>query len=167
MQLRIDELMDKLGVGRVLSPSDTQPWSFCDTAKGVTCMAEVRMGMDNDEVEAEAQLIYDTPPAGKPPMEQICLIRAKPVSDGSWDSVLFRVRGEPYGQDKYNWQEKCCLFFSYLVQSLQMEEMPDVDKLLEEAFKGRDRGADQRGGGGGKSPKIKPAALMNVKKGGF
>lgn len=125
------------------------------------------MGMDSDEVEAEAQFVHDTPPAGKPAMEQVCLIRAKPVSDGAWDSVLFRVRGEPYGQDKYNWQEKCCVFFSFLVQSLQMNELPDVDELLEEAFRGRDRGADQRGSGGGKSPKIKPAALMNVKRGGF
>jgi hypothetical protein len=167
MQLRIDELMDKLGVGRLLGAYETQPWSFYDSAKGVTCNAEVRMGMDGDEVEAEAQMIYDTPPDGKPPMEQVCFIRNKPSGEGGWDSVIFRVRGEAYGQDKYNWQEKCCDFFQLLVQSLQMNEIPDVDDLLEQAFRGRDRGADQRGGGGGKSPKIKPAALMNIKKGGF
>ena len=167
MQLRIDELMDKLGVGRVLGAYETQPWSFYDPVKGITCSAEVRMGMDNDEIEAEAQFFYDTPPAGKSSMEQVCLIHAKPISEGQWDAVLFRVRNEPYGLDKYNWQEKCCLFFSLLVQSLQMEEVPDVDELLDEAFRGRDRGADQRGSGGGKSPKIKPAALMNIKKGGF
>lgn len=167
MQVNINELMDKLGVGRVLAPYETQPWSFCDSEKGQTCSAEVRMGLDGDEIEAEAQMMYDTPPAGKPPMEQICFIRAKPSGEGGWDSVLFRFRGETYGDDKYNWQEKGCIFFSLLVQSLQMNEMPDVDALLEEAFRGRDRGADQRGSGGGKSPKIKPGALMNIKKGGF
>lgn len=166
MQITINELMDKLGVGRLLSPYETQPWSFYDSAKGQTCSAEVRMGMDGDEIEAEVQMVYDTPPAGKPSMEQICFIRAKPSGEG-WDSVLLRVRGETYGADKYNWQEKGCVFFALLVQSLQMNEIPDIDELLEEAFRGRDRGADQRGGGGGKSPKIKPAALMNIKKGGF
>lgn len=166
MQLRIDELMDKLGVGRVLSPYETQPWSHYDAEKGITCSAEVRMGMDGDEVEAEAQMVYDTPPEGKPSMEQVCFIRVKPSGEGGWASVLFRVRGQPYGEDKYNWQEKCCLFFSLLAQSLQMNEIPDVDALLEEAFRGRDRGADQRGGGGGKSPKINTAQLLNKPKGG-
>jgi len=167
MQLRIDELMNKLGVGRVLGAYETQPWSLYDADHGMTCSAEVRMGMDGDEIETEAQMVYDTPPDGKPSMEQICFIRAKPSGDGQWDTVLFRVRGETYGEDQYNWQEKCCDFFASLVQSLQMDEIPDVDDLLEEAFRGNDRGADQRGSGGGKSPKIKPAALMNVKKGGF
>lgn len=166
MQATINELMDKLGVGYVLGPYQTHPWSYYDSGKGITCSAEVRVDPDGNEVEAEAQFMYDTPPNGKPPMEQICLIRAAPISEGRWNVTHQRIRGEHYGKDISRWEEKSCLFFSLLVQALQQSEIPDVEALIEEAFKGKDRYHDQYGGGGGKSPKIKPGALLNMGKGG-
>ena len=88
---------------------------------------------DGNEVEAEAQMMYDAPPAGKPPMEQICYLRAEP-SGGAWDVTVFRVRGQPYGQDKGNWPDKACDFFALLARALQVDEIPNVDELLDEAF---------------------------------
>lgn len=165
MQVNIDELMNKLGVGFVLGPYQTMPWSYTDVEAGVTCSAEVRMGPDGEEIEAEAQMMYDDPPEGVRPMEQICYIRAAPSKDGQWSVGLLRIRGEPYGQDIYNWEEKCCDFFAGLVRSLQLDEIPDIDELLDDAFHGGERFADQYGGGGGKSPKIRAGQVLGMKKG--
>ena len=46
-----------------------------------------------------------------------------------------------------------------------MEQIPDMDELIDEHFFGKERFYDQHGGGGGKSPKIKPGALLGMKKG--
>jgi len=164
-RVKLSELMDKIGVGYVLGPYQTAPWSVYDSATGTTCSAEVRMGPDNDEIEAEAQLMYETPPAGKKGMEQACYIRATPASEGLWEVSTLRIRGLPFGQDIMGWQEKACDFFSLLIAALQADEVPDIDALLEQAFY-KERGNDQYGSGGGKSPKIKPGRLMGMKKGG-
>lgn len=162
---RLDDVLAKLGVGYTLGPYQTAPWSCYDPDKDVTCSAEVRMGMDGDELEAEAQMMYDIPPAGKPPMEQICYIRLKPASDGQWGVSLLRVRGAPYGDGIQNWEEKCCNFFALLLQKLKLNEIPDIDELIEEAFGGKDRLADQTGGGG-KAPKVRMNKVLGMKKGG-
>lgn len=155
--------MEKLGVGYVLGPYQTCPWSFYQAEKGVTFSAEVRMGPDSDEVEAEAQLMYDNPASGMPSMEQVCYLRVTP-STGRWEVADQRVQGKPYGREITNWKEKSCDFFGLLVQKLKAEELPNIEELLDEAFR-KERGADQRGGGG-KAPKIRPGQLLNMKKGG-
>lgn len=160
----LKELCDKLGVGHPLSAYETFPWSAFAPDKGITASAEVRMGGDSEEIEAEAQLMYDTPPAGKPPMEQVCYIRATAAGD-RWTVVTLRVRGKPYGADISNWQNKSCIFFSLLVSSLKTDEIPDVDDCLEEAFYGKDRLGGGGGGGGGKSPKIKAGQVLGIKRG--
>lgn len=164
MRVSLDELMDKLAVGRVLSPYETLPWSCYDGDKGVTCSAEVRMSSDSDEVEAEVQLLYDEPPANGSMMEQICYIRAEPAQ-GLWAVKQLRVRGEPYGEKIYDWEGKSCDFFQGIVQSLQLNEIPDIDILLDEAFSGRERIGGGGRGGGGKKPKINSNALSGLKKG--
>jgi hypothetical protein len=163
-RITINELMDKIGVGRVLGPYESQPWSAHDAEKGLTCQAEVRMGGGNDEIEAEAQMVYDTPPPGKPPMEHVCYIRLVPVSGGQWNVTALRVRGAPYGKDIYNWEQKSCDFFNLIAQHLQRNQIPNIDELIEEAFASDERFRGTRGGGG-KSPKIKTSQLLDMKKG--
>lgn len=167
MRLPIKELMDKMGVGYVPGPYESVPWSAYDGEKGTTCSAEVRMGPDSNEIEGEIQFMYETPPPGKGPMEPICYLRAAPQADGNWNINDFKIRGEVYGQDKYNWEEKACTFFQLVVQELLAGNIPNIDDLLEEAFHSRDRFADQYGGGSSKSPKIKPEQMLNIKGRGF
>lgn len=166
MRITLKDLMDKLGVGYVLGPYETFPWSHYDSETGTTYSAEVRMGSDSDEVEAEIQKMYDTPPEGKPPMEPICYIRAVPASDQQWNVTALRIKGEPYGEGMYGWEEKSCDFFAAVTQALTIGQLPDIDDLIDIHFHSRERMNDQRGGGGGKSPKIRPAQLLNMKKGG-
>jgi hypothetical protein len=166
MTVSIDELCTKLGVGYTLGAYQTHPWSAYKGDKGMTCSAEVRMGTSGDEIEAEAQMMYDTPPAGKPSMEQICYLKATPSREGKWDVVALRIKGEPYGKDIPNWQEKSCTFFSMLVGALQGDEIPDIDELIEEAFHAKEKFYSQRQGGGGRAAKAKADQLLGMKKGG-
>lgn len=165
MRVTVNELMDRLGVGQVLKLCETYPLQCYDSDKGLTCNAEVRMSPSGDEVEAEVQMMYDTPPPGKGGMEQICTIRVAPIRDGLWTTTAFRLRGEPPGKDIYNWEEKSCNFFAAILQSLRMNEIPDIDALIEQELKSKERLAGSRGGGGGKSPKIRAGQLLDMKKG--
>jgi len=166
MRVTLNDLMNKLSVGYVLGPYETFPWSSYNAEKGMTCSAEVRMGMDNDEVEAEIQIMNDEPDENNPAMEHICYIRITPTKDDAWTTTSLRIRNKPYGDDVYNWEEKSCIFFSLVVQKLKIDEIPDIDELIEKAFKGDESFADQRGGGGGKKPKINTSQLTGMKKGG-
>jgi len=165
MRVTVEELLNKMGVGYVLGPYQTAPWSAYDAENGKTCSAEVRMGSSSDEIEAEAQMMRDNPTETQPPMEQICYIRAAPLAGPQWGITTLRIKGEPFGKGIHNWEEKSCKFFSLLAQSLQMNEIPDIDDLIEEAFHGKERFHDQRGGGGGKSPKIRAGQVLGMKKG--
>ncbi len=165
MRVKYKELMDKLGVGYELESYGTCPWSHYDPESGVTCSAEVRRDGGVDEIEAEIQIMYDDPPEGRPSMEQIALIRGKAVTGDEWDIVMLTIRGAPFGEDIYNWQEKSCYFFCAVIDELRQEIMPDIDDLIDREFHSRERFADQHGGGGGKSPKIKAGQLLDVKKG--
>jgi hypothetical protein len=167
MKLPFRELMSKLGVPHELSLYETCPFNVYDAASGVTCSAEVRMGTDPNELEAEIQLMYDTPPAGGSSMQQVIWFIVKPHQGDDWQTRDARLKNEPIDKNTYNWEEKCCNFFGDVARFLKMEQLPDIEELIEEHFHSRERFNDQRGGGGGKSPKIKPAALMNIKKGGF
>lgn len=167
MRVTLKELMDNMGVGFEPGAYETVPWSAYDVVKGVTCSAEVRMGPDLNEIEAEIQMMYDNPPADKKPMEYICYMKAGPLADGNWTVTEFKIRSEPYGADKYNWEEKACVFFQLVVQELQGNAIPNIDELLEEAFYSRERFADQYGGGSSKSPKIRPEQMLNMKGRGF
>src|SRR5690606_23807566 len=112
MRTDLKTLLDKLGVGYILSPYETYPWSAYDGEKGITCSAEVRMSNDGTEIEAELQMMYDVPEDGKPPVEQSIWIYCKPIIVGQWSPTQFRVRGEDEVGCSYNWEEKCCNFFA-------------------------------------------------------
>ena len=165
MKMTFRELMDRLGVIQDLSPYETCPFNVYDGSKGITCSAEARMGSDPHEVEVEVQIMYDTPPAGKPSMAHILWFNVKPQVSNEWSTKQARLKGEPLDTNIYNWEEKCCNFFGALVRHLKTDEIPDIDDLIEEHFHGRERFHDQMGGSSSKSPKIKPAALLGIKKG--
>jgi hypothetical protein len=163
-RVELKTLLEKMGVGYQLGPYETCPWSAYDSGTGTTCSAEVRMGGDGNEIEAEIQMMYDLPPEGKASMEQICTIHCAPAGDNMWTVDQLRIRNEPFGDGVYNWQEKACNFMRAVAQALAMGEVPDIDALIQEEFHGGERFADQQGGGG-KSPKINTKALLNMKKG--
>ena len=165
MSADIKDLMDKMGVGYVPGAYESVPWSHYDAESGTVCSAEVRMGGGGDEIEAEIQMMYDTPPAGKPPMEQVCTMRCAP-NGGLWTVTSFRIRGATFGADVHNWEEKACLFFRLVAQEIMGGRLPNIDAVLDDAFYSRERYADQGSGGGGQSPKINTNSLLNNLKGG-
>lgn len=181
MRLPLNKFLKKLGVDHVLSPYETQPWFYYDEKHGVTCSAEVRMGPDGSDVEAEVQFLKDPDheeteegegdtggllaqiPAGG--RAQIMYLRAEPVSRIEWAPKLLRVKGKDYVNEMHGWEAKGCDFFVACIQSMSMEEIPDVDMLVEKNM------TDTSGKGGGasgkvgrKSPKIKPAQVMGMGK---
>lgn len=165
MKMTFRELMDKLGIGRALTPYETCPYNVYDGAQGITCNAEIRMGNAANAVEGEVQIMYDTPPAGEAPMKQILWFKVTPKLGDDWATREARLRGTAIDTGIYNWEEKCCIFFSELTRFMKMEQVPNIEELIEEVFNTRERFHDQHGGGGGKSPKIKPAQLLGIKKG--
>lgn len=165
MRMISRDLMDKLGIPQMLTAYETYPFNVYDAAKGLTCSAEARMGMDASEIECEIQIMYDTPPAGKHAMEQVVWFSLKHVVGGAeWDVKEARLKSQPIDRELYNWEEKCCNFFGAVVRFLKMDQVPDVEELLEEEFHSRERFGGG-GAGGGKSPKIKPGQLLGMKKG--
>lgn len=166
MRFELKELLDKLGVGYIMSAYETCPWSAYDEEKGMTCSAEVRMNHDGDEIEAEMQVFHDTPEPGKPPVEQVFWLFARPVvAESKWEIRSVKVRGEEQANSVYAWEEKCCGFFDACVQELKMGNMPDIEEILKRELHENERYGGGRGGGGSKSPKIKPQALLGMKQG--
>lgn len=165
MRVTLAELMDKLGVGYEIGAYENVPWSCYDGERGITCCAEIRMGPDGDEVEGEIQMMYENPTPEHPPFENTCYLMAKPKSDSMWDICTFHIRGEAYEPEAYDHSKKAAVFFAATVQALMANEIPDIDELLDEAFRKGERFAG-RGGGGNKSPKLRGGQLMGMKKGG-
>jgi hypothetical protein len=162
MRLPLAELLQKMGVNMVLGSYETYPWSASDAALGKTCSAEVRMNPDATELEAELQIFYDVPEAGKPPIEQILWLKAIPHQD-KWDVSELRIKREDWRGKMYAWEEKCCNFFRACVMELEQGKIPDIEALLEKEMKDNERFGGGRGGAG-KSPKIKPAQLLQMKQ---
>ncbi|OIN85589.1 MAG: hypothetical protein AUJ12_08550 [Alphaproteobacteria bacterium CG1_02_46_17] len=167
MKLPLSELIEKLGVSYVLSPYETFPWSVYDPEDGKSCSAEVRMNPDGEEIEVELQILYDIPPEGKPSVEQILWMKAKPHVKDQWDICDFWVRRENWANKVYNWEEKSCNFFRACVTEIEQGRIPDIDALLEREVNEKERFSGTRGGGGGKSPKIRPEQILNMKGQGF
>ena len=162
MRMALKELMEKLGVNRVLQPYETQPWLHYDAGQGVTCSAEVRMGPGGDDVETEIQFLKDDTEGA----EQIMRMRIEPAVPNEWTTKLLWVKGEDFANKVYNWEEKGCNFFRAVIEALQMGELPDIDALIEKELDDDDGfGGGRRGRIGRKSPKIKPAQLLGMKKG--
>ncbi len=168
MQVTKQELMNKLGVGRVLGPYENCPWMVCDEEGSVTCNAEVSAGTDNmDDIYAAVDVMYETPPEGKPPADHVFQLCAYHSNAGNWTIRKVSVRGEALDETISNWPEKSCNFFGAVVQSLKQGIIPDIDELLDQELFKKERGADQYGGGGKKAPKIEANQLLTPKGRGF
>lgn len=193
MRLPLDKFLEKLAVSRTLLPYETQPWMYFETEKGITASAEVRMGPGSEDIEAEIQFLYDVPPEippaplpkpieeADPPLtssqmpyggmildniQQVLWMRATPMA-GEWGPKFLRIKGEDFTNAFFNWEEKGCDFFTACIQSIMMNELPDIDVLLDKHMQEDDSwGSGGRGKIGRKSPKIKPAQLLGMKKPG-
>ena len=180
MREPLSKLLEKLGVSYVLSPYETRPWLVYSEEKGITCSAEVRMGPTAEDVEAEIQFLHDEvdeqddedsedggdariiSPDGR---EQILWMRCEPVIEDKWTVKLLRIKGKDYVNEFHDWESKGCEFFLSCVEALQMGEIPDVDMLIEDKMRDDTMwGGGRRGKIGRKSPKIKPASLLGMKK---
>ena len=165
MRVQLPELMEKLGVGYSLSPYETCPWAASDTLAGTTFSGEVRMSPEGEEVECELQLLNDNPDSGKPPIEHLLWMQITSASDKAWSIKTFRVRNEIWNAKVSGWEEKACSLFRACVAELALGNVPDFDELVDREFLKKERFGDQRGGGAGKSPKIRPGQLLNMKTG--
>ncbi len=150
MRVQYKDLMDKLGVGHVLSPYETRPWFVYDADSGVTCSAEVRVGPGAEDVEAEIQFLHDeedgadTSEEGFMGPEQVYFMRYRPNRDQIWSGEFLLVRGNNLTNEIYNWDERGVDFFCLFIGALQMDEIPDIDEMIEEHL--TDRNAGGRGG---------------------
>ncbi len=163
MRVSFKELMDALGVGYELSAYETCPWSVYDGEKAMTCSAEVRMNHDSDELEAEIQLMHDTPPESGNMVERKFYAMFKPSADGKWEAKNMVILDKD-GEGIYDWPTKGCAFFSACVQDLKMEKIPDFEAIYEQEITSKEKFAGGRGGSS-KAPKIKPQQLLNMKQG--
>ncbi len=165
MREPLDKFMEDLGVGRILSPYETQPWMHYDEEQGISCSAEVRMGPGGDDVEAEIQFLYDDPDeieqqirdtesededdddeedGDKEPQikriiidgrEQVMIMKLLPVVDDKWSPKTLTVRGKDFANKLGDWEKKGCDFFRACVEALNMGELPDIDELMEEQLR--------------------------------
>lgn len=169
MKISYKELMAKLGVGRPLNPYETQPWLTYDDEKALTCEGEVRANHDQSEIEAELQFIYDTPPEGKPPVEQMCLLRAEKQKrlNGDYTVTGIWIRGESWENRFHDWEGKSCNFFRACVREVKADRIPDIDDILAKEMKDSSFYGSNQGDGSNKSQKINTASLLyDMKKGG-
>lgn len=153
-----------------MSAYETFPWSSYEPDTGRTCSAEVRMGTDGDDLEAEVQVMFDEEPAdGSPLMKQICHIWMTKKSEDEWGVDALMINEVVPEKQVYNWEEKCCSFFKAVTVQLAMDRIPDMDDLLKKEMHDRDGsgGNNSRGQGGSKAPKVKADQFLGNKKGGF
>ncbi len=167
MKMDYKELMNKLGVGRPLNVYETQPWLTYDIDKNMTCEAEVRCNHDQNIIEAEMQLMPDTPMDNAAPVEQICLVtceKSKGV-DGKYAVIDCIIRGESWKGKVYDWENKSCNFFRTCVRDIKMDKIPDIDAILSKEMSDNSRYGGRGGDGSNKAPKFDASKLMYDRKG--
>ncbi|MCD8562632.1 MAG: hypothetical protein LRY54_00870 [Alphaproteobacteria bacterium] len=100
---------------------------------------------------------------GKP--YQVMMLRILPVADKEWSTKKLLVKGKDFENDFNGWEEKGCEFFRACIEAIQMGELPDIEDLIETVLADSSWGRrGSRGRVGRKSPKIKPGALLGMKK---
>ncbi len=181
MRVELKELLEKLGVMQELSAYETQPWFLYEEEQGITCSAEVRMGPNADDLEAEIQYLYDeeqeeekvteSTDGGEDHIEiikyfrkQVLRMRALPKVQGQWTPVELHVNGKNYTNEIYDWEGKGCEFFRGCIEAIQMGELPNIEELVKKELKDDAKGSGKRGRIGRKSPIAKPGQLMGMKK---
>jgi len=100
-------------------------------------------------------------------IQQKMFIRARMMAAETWSPVFLSVKREDFTNKVGEWEDKACSFFRACVQAINMEEIPDIEELvkseLDDGWGGR---GGRRGKIGRKSPKVKPGALLGMKKPG-
>lgn len=166
MRISLKEILDNLGVGYVMGPYETCPWSVYDGEKGLTCNAEARMNEDASLLEAEVMLIHDVPPAGATPIEIIFRLQIKPSAGKDlWEACSLIIKGADKTNGFYDWEKKACNFFNACVQELKMNAVPDIEALMKEHLSEEGDPHSAGRGGSSKAPKIKPQSLLGMKGG--
>lgn len=181
MRVELKTLLEKLGVKRVLLAYETVPWFYEDEDIGISCSAEIRMGPASDYLEAEIQFMKDEDKTdddetgdqtGKQqenslitqPVEQMFYMRAQPSIGNQWSPVSLKIKKEDYTNTIYDWEGKGCQFFQSAIQHINMQKLPEIDELVKRQMVDESKGKGGRGRIGRKSPKIKPASLLGMKK---
>ena len=164
MKATLRELMDLFGVDRLFNPYDSETWAAYDATAGGTCNAEIHMDGDGKTVEAEIQFIYDTPPAGTPPVEQIMYIQTDRDMNGKWTPSLLRVRKDLLSGKVYDWEKKGGEFFLTVATHLRRNEVPDLEALIERIFRASEGYGTGTASGGSRKPMIRPEQLLDPTK---
>ncbi len=179
MRVELKELLEKLGVDYILSAYETRPWFLYDAEQGITCSAEVRMGRGEEDLQAEIQFLHDETDEDEEEgegstdatsyrhsgLQQILLMRFIPGREDMWVAMFLSIKGESYVNKVYDWEGKGCNFFRACIEAIQMNELPDVEKLIDTEMVDQGRfGGGRRGRVGKKSPKVKPGQLLGMKK---
>lgn len=168
MKAPLEEMLNELSVPRLLQPYEDHLWTFYAPEEGVTCMAEVRLSGEGRELEAEMQVMYDTPPEGGLPVKQIMILQAKQDVPGQFTVKTCSVMGDDMVENGYNWGGRSCKFWRACVEHFEREELPDFEYLKETEMEDDGMYGDQMGDGGGRNPKIRTGQLLGMKKsGGF
>lgn len=165
MNADLKKMCQKLGVERALSPYESQPWSVFDPVKSATMSAEVRLSGDGLELEAEIQIVRDSPESGEAPFEQLYYLRAVPVNHSYFSIKTLHLKGENKVDAISGWEDKACSLFRAVGRRLEMEEVPEFDKIMDEEFSERSGYGGQGGEGGGRSPKLRSEQLLGMKHG--
>lgn len=161
MRLLVREVLEKLGVSKMLAPYETMPWQYYDEDEGICAMAEIRMSHDQSQVEGEIQFIHDTPPEGKAAVEQILWLKAAPVALDKWSLTDLYIRRENYDNKVYNWEEKGCNFFRACVREIKAGRLPDVDLLISRELSSGSVWGDKTGETSNRQPKIRTEKLLH------
>ena len=122
------------------------------------------MNHDGDEVEAEIQLMHDTPPESGNMVERKFYGLFKPSTESRWEAKTVIVLDNNGAGDVYDWPVKGCAFFHACIQEILLEKIPDFEAIYEQEISSKEKFAGGRGGSS-KAPKIKPQQLLNMKQG--
>lgn len=114
-------------------------------------------------VEPEPPPVLDLLKPGRP--YQVLFMRILPMTEKEWTTKKLLVKGKDYENDFDGWEEKGCDFFRACIEAMQMSEIPDIEELIDTVLTDGSWGGSRRGRVGRKSPKIKPAQLLGMKKG--
>lgn len=104
-------------------------------------------------------------PTLKPGMQQQILYMQILPSTGEWKPEKLRIKGKNYVNEVGDWEGRGCEVFTACVQSIMMDELPDIDKLIKEKMEEFGGSGGRRGRIGRKSPKVNTSALLGMKKG--
>jgi hypothetical protein len=127
----------------------------------------VRCNHDQSEIEAEIQLMPDTPMENAAPVEQVYLIKCelRKGLDKKYAVIDCIIRGESWNGKVYDWETKSCNFFRACVRDIKVDKIPDIDAILSKEMSDNSRYSGKGGDGSNKSPKFDASKLMYDRKG--